>query len=988
MAGFFIKKVIFIFGCLIFTKAVRHQRNLIWSMSPSLQIGVSRIVGIEGDPEVWVPNANVTVRHISAPHAGWQFRGLAFQYATQTLYWSEKNNKRVQALVLNGSTSTRSVYTGTSKEVDGLVVDWVSNNLYLADPNYNWILLVPLNTTETLYKLITRSGLDKPHGLAVYPKKGYLFWSDWGEVPKIEMSDLLGKNRRILISTDVHHPRGLAVDYDQNILYWVDSFKDTVESVEFNGNSRRILIVQPGTNFFGIALFKKFLFVTEQEEGHLRIFDKYSGKGYINYQLGYIPFGVIMYDEETQEIHNGCRDLGCEQICIDNPPAGPQCYCADGYQLKDDQKSCEVSQFFTEPSHIYAIRDAICQYPAHIGDMSLVNITLDKQCFLKTSKGFLALTFDGEKQTLYYTENNTNSIGRVQLRRGAYTDTIIRGVGEVKGLALDWTTDNLYWTDSTKRKIMVAKVDGRFQKALINSDLQEPLGIAVHPKRGRIYWTDPGRSVIETSLMTGDGRQSLDMKTAMYAICKYDLTTGTDEILYRQQFSSFYGVSVYQDFLIWTDSGDMNGIHVADMLTLTKKRGILHPQVGKAGDVILYDKLNQPKFNGSCAVNNGGCDQLCLSSFCSCGVGFELSDDLKTCYSDMYSDNFVLVADAYQKQIFQVGIYENRISAVSLSEHFRPIALDYDPIRQKIYWTDNEAKTLKQANIDGGSEVTMRALTTNSVLDGVAVDYLNNLLYYTDAGLDTITVVSLSKIMVYKTIITEDLAEPRDIVVHPSLGRMFWSDWGKKSKIEAADMDGNNRMILVNFTTTAWPNGIAMDYYDNRIYWIDARNDKIESIDIDGKDRRLILLEDKTHYFGLSLSGPYLYFTDWTKNYISRIRDNSTDETTIAITSFPVNTSNSVKFLNSKQGNSNLQVGGIVAIAIVCGTVTIIAIVASVMLYRRWRFQFIPHDRLVEDNHVGSFYRIAFPDNSNKFEPQVDIGIENPYYNRMVENNS
>lgn len=70
------------------------------------------------------------------------------------------------------------------------------------------------------------------------------------------MSDLLGKNRRILISTDVHHPRGLAVDYDQNILYWVDSYKDTVESVEFNGNSRRILIVQPGTNFFGIALFK------------------------------------------------------------------------------------------------------------------------------------------------------------------------------------------------------------------------------------------------------------------------------------------------------------------------------------------------------------------------------------------------------------------------------------------------------------------------------------------------------------------------------------------------------------------------------------------------------------------------------------------------------------------------------------------------------------------------------------------------------------
>lgn len=77
----------------------------------------------------------------------------------------------------------------------------------------------------------------------------------------------------------------------------------------------------------------------------------------------------------------------------------------------------------------------------------------------------------------------------------------------------------------------------------------------------------------------------------------------------------------------------------------------------------------------------------------------------------MYSDNFVLVADAYQKQIFQVGIYESRISAVSLSEHFRPIALDYDPIRQTIYWTDNEAKTLKRADLDGGAEITIRLLT-------------------------------------------------------------------------------------------------------------------------------------------------------------------------------------------------------------------------------------------------------------------------------------
>jgi len=43
---------------------VRHARNLIWAQTPNLRMGVSRIVGIEGDPNSWVPDGNVQVRHI------------------------------------------------------------------------------------------------------------------------------------------------------------------------------------------------------------------------------------------------------------------------------------------------------------------------------------------------------------------------------------------------------------------------------------------------------------------------------------------------------------------------------------------------------------------------------------------------------------------------------------------------------------------------------------------------------------------------------------------------------------------------------------------------------------------------------------------------------------------------------------------------------------------------------------------------------------
>lgn len=53
-----------------------------------------------------------------------------------------------------------------------------------------------------------------------------------------------------------------------------------------------------------------------------------------------------------------------------------------------------------------------------------------------------------------------------------------------------------------------------------------------------------------------------------------------------------------KDYVIWTDQDKNNGIHVADLATGKKMRGILHPPFGQANDVISYDKANQPQFNG------------------------------------------------------------------------------------------------------------------------------------------------------------------------------------------------------------------------------------------------------------------------------------------------------------------------------------------------------------------------------------------------------
>lgn len=108
-------------------------------------------------------------------------------------------------------------------------------------------------------------------------------------------------------------------------------------------------------------------------------------------------------------------------------------FCKFHFRFYSKDLFLTEAKLFLQPAHIYAIRDAICQYPANFGHMSLKNITLDKQCFIKTRKGFMALAYDGDQRTLFYSENVTKSISKVQLKRGEYTKSIIKGIGEVKG---------------------------------------------------------------------------------------------------------------------------------------------------------------------------------------------------------------------------------------------------------------------------------------------------------------------------------------------------------------------------------------------------------------------------------------------------------------------------------------------------------------------------------------------------------------------------
>lgn len=67
---------------------------------------------------------------------------------------------------------------------------------------------------------------------------------------------------------------------------------------------------------------------------------------------------------------------------------------------------------------------------------------------------------------------------------------------------------------------------------------------------------------------------------------------------------------------------------------------------------------------------------------------------------------------------------------------------------------------------------------------------------------------------------------------------MYWTDWGVNPKIERAGMDASERTVIIS-TNLTWPNGLAIDYQTQRLYWADASVKTIEFGNFDGSGRQV-----------------------------------------------------------------------------------------------------------------------------------------------------
>ncbi|ELR61044.1 hypothetical protein M91_21445, partial [Bos mutus] len=120
---------------------------------------------------------------------------------------------------------------------------------------------------------------------------------------------------------------------------------------------------------------------------------------------------------------------------------------------------------------------------------------------------------------------------------------------------------------------------------------------------------------------------------------------------------------------------------------------------------------------------------------------------------------------------------------------------------------------------------------------------------------------------------------------------LFWTEWGQMPCIGKARLDGSEKVVLVSMGI-AWPNGISIDFEENKLYWCDARTDKIERIDLEtGGNREMVLSGNNVDMFSVAVFGAYIYWSDraHANGSIRRGHKNDATETVTMRTGLGVN---------------------------------------------------------------------------------------------------
>ncbi|GFN87816.1 low-density lipoprotein receptor-related protein [Plakobranchus ocellatus] len=768
------------------------------------------------------------------------------------VFFSDTVLKKIFRCTINGTELTEVVATGIDV-VEDIAVDWLGGNLYWTDYGMETIEVVSLTGQHRM--VLFSENITNPRAIEIDPRDGvrYLFWSDWGQNPRIERSGLDGSSRTTLVTEKLFWPNALTIDYPNKRLYFADARMDFVEFCNYDGSGRHQVFANDHflRHPHSLTIYEDWLYWTDRAASRVSMCNKFncSSRSVLASSISR-PLGIAVYSSIKQPHGtNPCAQAVCSHLCLLSPrPTGYSCACPIGMVLDGTAHNCVKDKseilLFMQSRFIAGIK---------LGSTNVTGIVPVSS--ISSGQDF---DFDSLHGYIYYVEKINGSLKRIQVNGRNTSEFVPTAViGSPNAIAIDWMSRNLFWANAAAGLMEVMRLDGpeHYRRVLLSNngrhrDVANPISLCVDPTRGLLYWGDGGVPGVPAKIavveMDGSNPRvllSMGIRSPSYMT----LDAETQNLYFTDTFHR-----KLQRYDIKLGS-------VVPVVSTGSPQGVIFHDESLYYYDAVFESIKRapyPTLRSSAVLRNN-----------IKGVGA-----LKVYYDRHGTKSSFMVVSMYNV------IRGFGMSRVDVDEAMVPVAgtgratlaVDVYMSANYIYWADGRIGA-PGSKIDGGvyrikpdgtghQEIITSGIGSHSI-QGLAVDWIAGNIYFTNA-FDVEVFIEVMRLdgTFRKVLVRESQGQPSAIVVNPLKRYLYWADMGQTAKIERSLLDGSNRSTIVK-TGINLPRDITIDYSTHDIYWVDAIVDAIQCVSYDGENRRYIQPNTPNPY-GIIVFQNYVYWVD------------------------------------------------------------------------------------------------------------------------------
>ncbi|TRZ00822.1 hypothetical protein DNTS_026704 [Danionella cerebrum] len=555
------------------------------------------------------------------------------------VYWVSFEDKSIKYVSHDEKENTGTIVKGVKS--DSIAIDWLGRNLYWVDGVAGQILAVRLSSSVVQpedFVVVLEEDLDQVNSLVLLPQNGIMVWSKIGGEARIERSSMDGADRKVLISRGLKWPVSLSVDILTDRLYWIDEKLSCVVSASLNGENIRFLQLTEMPSPLSLAVFNDQIYWSDAQRRSVQAADKVTGKNRktLLKRPGQ-PFSLKVAHHLLQpNVSNPCEKLRCSHVCLLAPGLRALCRCPPGVLLAADGVTCgppvDTSSSFlmllsrTTITQIFLGSElGLKKWPSH-RSLHLLGVS--------EASGFDLLLRDS---SLSVADASQGSVS--QLKLGSSSLTPVGPLLQLKGdlltaLAVDWVTQNLFWSSVQSPQIHVTAPGGKYSRLVLQVQLEGMVSIALHPPSGRLCFTAVGRRgpeslpQIDCAHMDGNNRTLLWRGSRMAVSLAF---SGTGKALYWADIKSRLICSINMDgskYMEYPTGSDFmvsfaridniffwvtleNGTAKLWFSDSFQPKRLWFEVKTSAVELKAYSSSSQ-KGTNLCSENNGGCSHFCL----------------------------------------------------------------------------------------------------------------------------------------------------------------------------------------------------------------------------------------------------------------------------------------------------------------------------------------------------------------------------------------